>query len=197
MHIEILNIAYKYLLKLNKYNIICGFISLSADCYIINKKPPLIPYNLRCEMIEKGIEEYNNENKDKNNLEIFIDKWEGTHDYCIDFPDVIEEIQKQLKNYFKKIKIKLVYVCGMDLFLKCYYSLTKNVIAIDRKPYKNKKFKSIPKNLVYLIEDDKSEPFSSTDIREAYKKGDIETIKTITFPEVAEMIIEFYDEYFK
>ena len=85
----------------------------------------------------------------------------------------------------------------MDLFLKCYYSLTKNVIAIDRKPYKNKKYKSIPENLVYLIEDDKSEPFSSTDIREAYKKGDIETIKTITFPEVAEMIIKFYNEHFK
>ena len=52
MHIEILNIAYKYLLNLNKYNIICGFISPSADCYVKNKKPPLIPYNLRCEMIE-------------------------------------------------------------------------------------------------------------------------------------------------
>ena len=197
MHIEILNIAYKYLLSLNEYNIICGFISPSADCYVIHKQPPLIPYNLRCEMIETAIKEYNNENRDNNNLKIFLHKWEGTHDYFIDFPDVIEEIQYQLNNYFKGIKIQVLYVCGMDLFLKCYYSLTKNVIAIDRKPYKNKKFESIPKNLVYLIEDDKCGPFSSTDIRKAYKKGDKEAIKIITFPEVAEMVFKFYDEKFK
>ena len=200
MHIEILNIAYKHLLNLNKYNIICGFISPSADCYVIHKQPPLIPYNLRCEMIEKAIEEYNNENKDNNNLEIFIHKWEGTHDDFIDFPDVTKEIENQLNDYFKGIKIKLLYVCGMDLFLKCYYSLTKNVIAIDRKPYKNKKFKTIKKNLVFIIEDDKNEPFepfSSTDIRKAYKNHDLETIKTITFPKVAEMIFEFYHENFK
>ena len=197
MHIEILNIAYKFLLNLNKYNIICGFISPSADCYVIHKQPPLIPYNLRCEMIETAIKEYNNENKDNNNLEIFLHKWEGTHDYFIDFPDVIEEIQCQLNNYFKGIKIKLVYVCGMDLFLKCYFYFTKNVIAIDRKPYRTKNYKSIPENLIYLIKDDKSEPFSSTDIRKAYKNGDLETIKTITFPKVAEMIFEFYHENFK
>ena len=57
MHIEILNIAYKYLLMLNKYNIICGLISPNSDCYVIHKQPPLIPYNLRCEMIETAIKE--------------------------------------------------------------------------------------------------------------------------------------------
>ena len=197
MHLEILNIAYNYLLKLEKYNIICGFISPSADCYVQYKQPPLIPFELRCKMIETAINEYNNENKDNINFKIFMHKWEGTHDYFIDFPYVIEEIQHQLNKNFKEYKIALVYVCGMDLYLKCHYSLSRNVIAIDRKPYINKKYQSNEKYLVYLIEDEKSEPYSSTSIRKAYKNGDHDTIEKVTFPEVAKMIISFYDKYFE
>ena len=37
-------------------DIICGFISPSADCYVRNKAPPLIPFNLRCKMINTAIE---------------------------------------------------------------------------------------------------------------------------------------------
>ena len=197
MHLEILNIAYNYLLKLDKYNIICGFISPSADCYVKNKKPPLIPFDLRCKMIETSLNEYYNENKDSNNLKIFLHKWEGSHEYFIDFPFVIEEIQNKLIKNYKKYKIKLVYVCGMDLYLKCHYSLRRNVIAVDRKPYINNKFISIPKYLVYLIEDDKSESYSSTSIREAYKNDDHDTIEKMTFPEVSKMIIDFYDKHFE
>ena len=196
MHLEILNIAYKHLLDLKKDNIICGFISPSADCYVQHKQPPLIPFNLRCEMIDKSIYEYNNENKDDNKLKIYIHKWEGSHDYFIDFPDVIEEIQYKINRHYKKYKIRVVYVCGMDLYLKCYYSLRKNVIAVDRKPYINKKFKSIPKNFIYLIEDKKGEPYSSTFIREAYHNGSYDIIEKITFPEVAKMTISYYDKYY-
>ena len=199
MHLEILNIAYNFLLN-KEYNIICGFISPSADSYVQYKQPPLIPFDLRCEMIEKAIKEYNNENKDSdnlNNLKIFMHKWEGSHDYFIDFPYVIEEIQNKLKKNFKEYKIRLVYVCGMDLYLKCYYSLTKNVIAVDRKPYINNKFKSIPKRFIYLINDIKCEPLSSTLIKEAYKNGNHDIIKEDTFPEVSKMIINYYDENFE
>ena len=198
MHLEILNIAYNFLLN-KEYNIICGFISPSADSYVQYKQPPLIPFDTRCEMIEKAIKEYNNENKDSdnlNNLKIFMHKWEGSHDYFIDFPYVIEEIQDKLNKNFEEYKIRLVYVCGMDLYLKCYYSLTKNVIAVDRKPYINNKFKSDPKRFIHLIEDEKSEPYSSTSIREAYKNGNHDIIEKVTFPEVSKMIIKYYDEKF-
>ena len=61
---------------------------------------------------------------DRNQFTIFLHKWEGSHNYFIDFPEVIDEIQKQLSKFYD---IKLVYVCGMDLYLKCGYYLGKNV----------------------------------------------------------------------
>ena len=196
MHIEILNIAYRFLLSLKKYNILCGFISPSADCYVRSKSMPLplIPFDLRCYMIETGIKEYNYDKKG-DNLKIFLHKWEGTHDYFIDFPDVIEGIQAQILSHYQNIK--LVYVCGMDLYLKCREYFSKNVIAVDRKPYKNYNYKENPEKFIYFIKDDKSQPYSSTSIRDCYLKGDYVGIKNITFPEVAEMVIKFYKNNFK
>ena len=75
--------------------------------------------------------------------------------------------------------------------------LRTNVIAVDRKPYINNRFISMPKCLVYLIEDDKSESYSSTSIREAYKNDDHDTFEKMTFPEVSKMIINFYDKNFE
>ena len=149
MHIEILNIAYRYLLSLKKYN----------------------------------------------NLKIFLHKWEGTHDYFIDFPDVIEGIKAQILSHYQNIK--LVYVCGMDLYLKCREYFSKNVIAVDRKPYKNYKYKENPEKFIYFIKYDKSQPYSSTSIRDCYLKGDYVGICNITFPEVGKMLIKFYDDNFK
>ena len=96
MHLEILNIAYKHLLSQKNYNVLCAFISPSADCYVKHKRPPLIPFGLRCEMIQTSIEEFYEENQDKEKemLKIYINKWEGSHSYFIDFPEVINEIQK-------------------------------------------------------------------------------------------------------
>ena len=83
----------------------------------------------------------------------------------------------------------------MDHYNKCYYNLQNKVIAIDRKPFKNnQKFKSDPKRLVFIIRDEKSEPYSSTSIRESYEKGDLDTIRKSSFPKVAEMIISFFDK---
>ena len=188
MHIEILNIAYRYLRDKEKYNIICGLISPSADCYVKHKKPPLIPFKKRCEIIECALNEYNEENKD--NIPIFLHKWEGTHQYFIDFPDVIKEIQGKLEPY----NIRLIYVCGMDLFLNCAHYLEQNVIAVDRKPYKNKKFKNNEKHHIYIIKDEKTEPYSSTFIRDCFLRGDTKSIEKVTFPKTAKKIIDFYNE---
>ena len=193
MHLEILNIAANFILSLKKYNVLCGFISPSADCYVKHKMPPLIPFSLRCKMVKSAINEYNLENKNENeNLKIFRHTWEGSHDYFIDFPDVIKEIQSKLLEK----KIKLVYVCGLDLFINCRYYFSKNVIAVDRKPYINK-YESIPKKFIYVIKDEKTEPYSSTFIKDCFVKNDFKSIEKVTFPEVAKMIIEFYKENFK
>ena len=198
MHLEILNIAANFLLLHKKYNVLCGFISPSADCYVKSKKPPLIPFDLRCKMIKTAINEYNLEyNKIENkkeNLKIFLHPWEGSQDKFIDFPYVIKEIQSRISKY----NIKLVYVCGLDLFINCRNYFSKNVIAVDRKPYQNnKKYKSIPGKLIYIIKDDKTEPYSSTYIKECFAKNDYKSIEKVTFPKVAKMIIDFYEKNFK
>lgn len=189
MHLEILNIAYSYLVKKNEFNIVCGFISPSADCYVKHKQPPLIPFDKRCEIIEKAIEEYQREKKE-NQFTIFLHKWEGSHNYFIDFPEVINEIQKQLSKFYD---IKLVYVCGMDLYLKCGYYLGKNVIAVDRKPFKKHHFSDEPKKLIFIIKDENSEPYSSTSIRKYYKEKKFDEIVKATFRGVAKMIIDYYE----
>ena len=197
MHLEILNIAYKHLLSLKKYNILCAFISPSSDCYVRNKQPPLIPFSLRCQMIQASIDEFYKENKDKeqNIVKIFIHKWEGSHNYFIDFPDVIKVIQEQLD---KIGNVKLLYVCGMDHFIKCHYSLKQNVVVVERKPFNinlnNEIYKSIPNKMVFLIRDVNSKEYSSSSIRDFYKKRDYESIKKATFENVDQMIIKFYDK---
>ena len=199
MHLEILNMAYEHLLSYKNYNVLCAFISPSADCYVRHKKPPSIPFELRCDMIQTSIEGFYEENKaeGKEQLKIYINKWEGSHSYFIDFPEVIHEIQNELR---KIGDIKLLYVCGMDHYIKCYYALQKNVIVIDRKPYQvqenDPRFQTNTKKLIFIIRDEKSKPYSSTFIRESYQKGDLDTIRQYTFPTVDEMIIKFYDEYY-
>ena len=188
MHLEILNIAYRRMVELNNFNIICSFISPSADCYVKHKQPPLIPFEKRCEIIDKAIEEYQREKKE-NQFKIFLHKWEGSHSYFIDFPEVIEEIQKQLLKY----DIELIYVCGMDLYLKCRHSLQNNVIAVDRKPFKNHHFSDEPEKLKFIIKDENSEPFSSTSIRKYYKEKNYDEIVKATFRGVAKMIIDYYE----
>ena len=198
MHLEILNIAYKYLQQNYNYNILCAFISPSSDDYVKTKLPPLIPFDLRCTMIQKSINEFEIE-KGKNSIKIFIHEWEGRQKYFVDFPQVISEIETQLlENGFKDII--LLYVCGMDHYIKCKSDLRHNVVVIDRKPYKNhgyKKKEKKNKNMVFFIKDETSEPFSSTSIKESYKKGDYESIKKITFNSVYQDIIKIYDEYYK
>ena len=191
MHLEILNIAANFILSLNKYNVLCGFISPSADCYVRHKQPPLIPFDLRSKIVKTAIDEYDLENNQNEHLKIFLHTWEGSHDYFIDFPDVINEIQYRLieKN------IRLVYVCGLDLFVKCRYSFSKNVIAVDRKPYINK-YGNIPKKFIYVIKDEKTEPYSSTFIKDCFAKGDYKSIEKVTFPKVAKIVIDFYNETF-
>ena len=58
----------------------------------------------------------------------------------------------------------------------------------------------MPKIIVHdneNLEDEKSEPYSSTSIREAYKNGNHDIIEKVTFPKVSKMIIKYYDENFE
>ena len=146
MHLEILNIAYKHLIS-KKHNVLCALISPSADCYVKHKRKPFIPFEKRCEIIDESINDFYTENKNKENnmVKIYLNTWEGSHSYFIDFPDVINEIQTHLNYLYKETKIKLVYVCGMDHYTKCYYCFDKNVIAVDRKPFTSYDFKEDPK----------------------------------------------------
>ena len=177
MHLEILNIAYEYLQQNYNYNILCAFISPSSDDYVKSKLPPLIPFDLRCKLIQASINEFEQENlkKGKKQIKIFIHEWEGRQQYFVDFHQVIKEIKTHLyENGFNDIK--LLYVCGMDHYIKCKQYLYKNVVVIDRKPYKNPCYKTNINNMTFFFKDERSEPTSSTSIKELYKKGDYDTI---------------------
>ena len=196
MHLKMLDIAYKHLLSLKNYNILCAFISPSSDVYVKTKLPPLIPFNLRCEMIQKSIDEFEKE-KGENSFKIFIHEWEGKQKYFVDFPQVIREIKQQLLDNGIE-NVKLLYVCGMDHYIKCKNDLSHNVVVIDRKPYKSQGNKNKEgKNNIFFIKDETSESFSSTSIKEFYKKGDYESIKKVTFNSIYQDIIKIYDEYYK
>ena len=192
MHLKILNIAYKHLIS-KKYNVLCALISPSADCYVRYKRKPSIPFEKRCDMIQESINDFCDENKDKDMVKIFLNTWEGSHSYFIDFPEVIFKIQNHLNKLDKNFKIKLVYVCGMDHYIKCHSSFSQNVIAVDRKPYASYNFGDNPKKLIYFVKDENSEPYSSTAIKEAFEKGDLEKIKKSTFPTTYQMIIDFFE----
>ena len=101
---------FSLLLSLKNYNILCAFISPSCDNYVKTKQPPLIPFNIRCQMIQASIEEFNKENKNKGNdiLNIKIHKWEGSQKDFIDFPYVIKETQIQLNQLIPNRQKKLL-----------------------------------------------------------------------------------------
>ena len=193
MHIQILNTAYNQLK--DKFNVICCFISPSADCYVASKGNILIPFEERCEMIYEGIAYYTNREINDPNFRIHLHKWEGSHHYFIDFPGVISEIQNKINKYYKQYDIKVLYVCGMDHYLKCRYALRQNVVVINRKPYINTGYETNEKKYVFILKDEKSEPYSSTEIRNSFfHTGNLEEIKKITFPNVAKLIIDFYQK---
>ena len=64
----------------------------------------------------------------------------------------------------------------MDHYIKCKQYLYKNVVVIDRKPYKNPGYKTNTNNTTFFFKDERSEPTSLTSIKELYKKGDYDTI---------------------
>jgi hypothetical protein len=176
----------------DKFNVICCLISPSADCYVASKGNILIPFETRCEMVYEAIAYYINREIDDLNFNILLHEWEGSHSYFIDFPEVINEIQYKINKYYKQYNIRVLYVCGMDHYLKCRYALQYNVVVIDRKPYINTRFETYEKNYVFILKDEKSEPYSSTEIRKYFSQGDLKEIEKITFPNVAKMVIDFY-----
>ena len=191
MHIQIFNTAYNQLK--DKFNVICCFISPSADCYVASKGNILIPFEQRCEMVYEAIAYYTTREIYDPNFRIFLHEWEGSHYYFIDFPEVINEIQYKINKYYQQYKIRVLYLCGMDHYLKCRYALRQNVVVIDRKPYKNTRNETNKKSNVFILEDEKSEPFSSTEIRDSFfQTGNLKEIEKITFPNVAKMVIDFY-----
>ena len=192
MHLQIYNIAANYILSNYKnFEILCGLISPSYDGYVKYKHPPLIPFKIRVHLIENAIKE------NKCDFPILIHKWEGSRNEFYDFPEVTEYIQEEMNNKFKN-KIKILYICGMDHYLKCKYNLQKNVIIVDRQPYSNKDLlKDDVNNLKFFCRDENSKPYSSSKLKELLKKNDEESKKKIyeiTYPSVAEYIIDWYSK---
>lgn len=199
MHLTMLKIAKDHLEEvMPDIEVLCGFISPSNDDYVKSKRVDAIPIAERVKMIESAIEEYNCD------LDIKLHLWEASAPHFVDFPYVQDYIQKEIYKKFPNENIIVVYVCGLDLVLTCGgvrgFVLKRNFVAIDRKPYSSKSgnFINDIKKITFLFKDDRLEPLSSTDIRNlalAHDQNSINTIKSITFNSVADMYIQWFNQY--
>ena len=113
MHVEMFDAAADYLMKIG-WDVLAGFISPSADHYVGRKLgEEAILFEARCEMVKLAIQE--REKKNPHVLPIRVHTWEGRQPVFVDFPDVHDEISKQIASEFPQANITVLYLCGMDL----------------------------------------------------------------------------------
>lgn len=187
MHLLNFIIANNFL-KSKSIEVLCGLVSPSADCYVQCKRNPFIPFTKRCEFVLKAI------NEQKCDIPLFLHTWEGDQEYFVDFPEVRNTIQDDIKKFIGK-NIVVVYLCGMDHFQKCRLNFWNNVIAIDRMPYIINNYEQNDKKFIYCIQDNMTKPYSSTELNDLVRKDDeesIKKIKEITYDSVAESFCEWF-----
>lgn len=96
---------------------IAGYISPSADAYVGRKLgSEALPFVERAVMCEKAIEDHRKGRE--NALPIFVDRWEGSQQYFIDFPEVTELRTKYLEQKFPDKEFSVLFLCGLDLYDK-------------------------------------------------------------------------------
>jgi len=117
----------EFLLKMKTFlesdfdiTVIGVYISPSNDMYVSSKAEGhgfadhFIPFTERCELIQMTIDNYKKEGN------IFVDKWEGSHEEFIDFPTVWVQTQiyfdsKCQELGFKEGTVQVAYCVGSDM----------------------------------------------------------------------------------
>ncbi|KAJ5066571.1 nicotinamide/nicotinic acid mononucleotide adenylyltransferase 2 [Anaeramoeba ignava] len=186
MHIIQFQLAKEYLESEFNYNIVGAIISPSHDKYLKRKLgDEAIPFQERVLMCKKAILEEKLENW------MIIDEWEGNQDEFLDFFEIIQIVQNRISKNFPNSKIDVIYVCGMDHFLryKCYERTGYAVVERIGFSLEDSKFKTDQNRDIYFFKNTKKGfSMSSSKIRELRDKG--ESFDELTYKSVIERLNE-------
>lgn len=130
-------------------------------------------------------------NEQQNVLHVFADSWEGHQPKFVNFPEVRDHFESELKKLFPEKEFIVLYLTGADHFNRCNLIKSSCCVAIGRVGCKIEA-KSDPKRNLFICDSTKNSgiftDFSSTAIREAIKKG--EAFEKMTFKSVANYMKE-------
>lgn len=188
-HLQIIDVAAKFLSEKCQIDPLVGYISPSCDLYVGSKLgPELIPFQQRYEMVKLACEEHN---QIPGALPIIPDSWEGLQPDFIDFPYVKKHFENQLKKLFPDKNLLLLYVTGADHFNKCGLNRASGYVAVSRVGYKING-STCPERNLYICSTPEYNEFysdtSSTIIRNAMKKG--QSIDGLTYDSVVKYLNE-------
>ena len=174
MHIHILEVTKTQIEKDSKKKVIAAFLVPSSDDYVL--------YKLKNDFISL---------KNRVNMSRLLCKnndWIDVLDWGIANGRNIKILfDEKIKNEFPIIKIKSLLVFGIDYYLRLGINLGNGYVCVYRPGYEFEKFKNSGK-YNYIFVEDKGEDISSTKIREAMRRNDMETIKGMTSNDVMKYI---------
>ena len=175
MHIQILEITKSQIEKDSKKKVIAAFLVPSSDDYV--------SYKLKNDFISL---------KNRVNMSKLLCKnndWIDVLDWGIANGQKIRMLfDEKIKNEFPIIKIKSLLVFGIDYYLRKGKNFGNGYVCVYRPGYDFEKFKNSGKYENFIFVEDKGEDISSTKIREAIRKNDMEAIKGMTSNDVLEYI---------
>jgi nicotinic acid mononucleotide adenylyltransferase len=191
-HFTLFEIAVQYLSKYQNIDVLAGFLSPSADVWVVHKLgEKAIPFHHRLRMCELAVEEHN---RSPPALHIVVDPWEGLqHPVFVKLMNVRARLEKIVHEVLGCTELLVIYVAGLDLFTRSHLDRDGNVIAIGRPPFPSvNKINNRPNTWVcdeslvefaHLFND-----MSSTQIRE--RRAANQSVADLTFPCVEEYLNE-------
>lgn len=186
-HLQILDIASKFLSEECNIDSLVAYISPSCDSYVFYKLGnDMIPFTHRFEMLKLACNEHNSQ---PNVIPIIPDSWEGLQPDFVDFPEVRKHFVKEIKKAFPDQDLHVLYVSGADHFMKCRLYNGYGYVGISRVGYKIQATSNYEHD-IYVCNDPKYQNYysdaSSTAIRKAKEKK--QSIDGLTYASVVKYL---------
>jgi len=186
MHVDVFQVAKKYLTEEHGFNVICGLISPSHDEYVSRKLPEsYIPAIDRIKMCELAIQ------SDPEFSWLAVDEWESTQQYFKSLYSVSHHLDKAIREEFPNQsadKLGVMFLCGADLILRCGMMTSLGsipIVAVGRPGYsqivRGHLASSGKEKDIYFVPQD-TEDVSSTKIRQRIANG--ESVHDLTYSSV-------------
>jgi nicotinic acid mononucleotide adenylyltransferase len=191
MHVQVFDVAAKFLREHFSVDCLAGFLSPSCQSYVRGKLGnQAIPFEHRLEMCSLSCQAHN-EKPDV--LPVFCDPWEGSQSYFADFSRVRDRLAKLIAKTFPEAGLLVLYLCGADHFERCGLEEWDNCVAIARPPYSVQTV-SKPEKGIYvctLSQEGYTELYqdvSSTEIRRRLQSS--EPLTGLVYPTVEQYLRE-------